>query len=837
MKKYILILLVVILVFFEINMLILNNKSIAEESEKETNEDVYDVILFWGQSNMVGSCLNSTEDRFDPNDDESVKAFSKATGIDEDILKNNTQSRNLLSIEQEDNTAYEYMYSTNTLEEITADRNTYGENLQFNSVTSDGEPTELSVGTSNIALSTSRGTNMIPQFCKTYYQNTGHKVVAVFAALGGKPIRQFLPYDDEGNDVEEKKYIYEAIKTKYLAAIKYMDDNNLKIGNRLYVVFQGEADIARSTEVYKRDFLKVHNNLKNDLGIQKGAICETSTQIGRPWSYLENVHNAQEELIEENDDIILGSSYSYDRFVSQESDYENCTTKVTYDEKGDRLDYDTAFTNATYSVDYPQNTIHLTSASLSQVGKDVAEAYSTIESIEMQTLPTKKEYIQNYEKLDLTGAKLKINYDNLESDIIDITSDMVTGFDNSELGKQTLTVTYKGLTTKFNVVINKKELTNITINSKPTKTEYIQNYEELDVTGGKIDLQYNDASKETIDITSDMISGFDNTQLGKQTLTVNYDGKTTTYEINIVEKQITGIELKTKPTKVEYTQNYDLLDVTGGKIEVSFNDTSKQEIDLTQEMVTGFDNSKLGTQKLTITYEGKTTTYDVTVVEKKIVDVKIDKEPTKLEYIQNYGKLDITGGTLKITYNDETTEIINILEEMVEGFDNSKLGKQILTVKYGEFTNTFDINVVAKSIESIKISKFPDKIEYIQNEEQLNVEGGKLKIIYNDETTEEIDITEDMVTGFDNKTAGTIQLTVTYGEFTDSFNVTIIAKPIENKTDTNTDVTEPKVEDTTVSDKVIPKAGTENIILIIIILLIIISIYMFYKTRKYKDII
>ncbi len=348
----------------------------------EETEEIYDVILFWGQSNMVGTCSDELEYRFAPDDLESIQVYSEATGIDEEILKNNGKERNIVSIEQKENTAYEYMYNTNNLEEINSEREVYGEYLHFNSVDLGGKPTNLTVydkesPPTNKALSASRGTNMIPQFCKTYYQETGHKVIAVFAAYGGTPIRYFLPYDDEDNTMEEERYIYEALKAKYQAAIKYLTDNNYNIGNKFYVVFQGEADINRSTELYKRDFLKVHNNLKNDLGITLGAICETSTKVGeKTMEQVEKVHIAQEELIAENEDIILGSSYSYDRYVPKQSDYENCTTKIAFDINGNKLDYKEAFKRATYSVDYSKNTIHFTSAALSQVGKEVAEVLS-----------------------------------------------------------------------------------------------------------------------------------------------------------------------------------------------------------------------------------------------------------------------------------------------------------------------------------------------------------------------------------------------------------------------------------------------------------------------------
>ena len=57
------------------------------------DDDVYDVVLFWGQSNMVGYCgaLKSEREkdiRFDYSDPNSVKEYSRITGIDKEILSN-----------------------------------------------------------------------------------------------------------------------------------------------------------------------------------------------------------------------------------------------------------------------------------------------------------------------------------------------------------------------------------------------------------------------------------------------------------------------------------------------------------------------------------------------------------------------------------------------------------------------------------------------------------------------------------------------------------------------------------------------------------------------------
>ena len=81
------------------------------------------------------------------------------------------------------------------------------------------------------------------------------------------------------------------------------------------------------------------------------------------------------------------------------------------------------------------------------------------------------------------------------------------------------------------------------------------------------------------------------------------------------EKTVKSITL-TAPTKTEYIVG-DVLDLTGGKILVTYSDRSTNEIGLTAAMCTGFDSTKTGKQTITVYYEGKTAKFTVTVKAKE----------------------------------------------------------------------------------------------------------------------------------------------------------------------------------------------------------------------------
>lgn len=91
----------------------------------------------------------------------------------------------------------------------------------------------------------------------------------------------------------------------------------------------------------------------------------------------------------------------------------------------------------------------------------------------------------------------------------------------------------------------------VSLVKEPNKTEYVVG-DELDLTGLVLNVVYSDGSSADVsDISAMVASGYDMSQTGDQTVTVEYEGKTVAYSISVVEKdktdlnmRITGISLK-----------------------------------------------------------------------------------------------------------------------------------------------------------------------------------------------------------------------------------------------------------------------------------------------------
>ena len=158
------------------------------------------------------------------------------------------------------------------------------------------------------------------------------------------------------------------------------------------------------------------------------------------------------------------------------------------------------------------------------------------------------------------------------------------------------------------------EIGNITSVSltPPSKTEYVEN-DKLDTAGMKFNVTYDNGYERTI--TSGLkITGFDSENVGKQTVTVSYRGKSATFEVNVSEKKVVDAEFEF-PNDIKIIQGDDL-DLSSGKVILTYSDGSQQTIKKGY-VVTGFDKTKVGKQNITITYRDFSTALEVAVEEKQ----------------------------------------------------------------------------------------------------------------------------------------------------------------------------------------------------------------------------
>ena len=290
----------------------------------------------------------------------------------------------------------------------------------------------------------------------------------------------------------------------------------------------------------------------------------------------------------------------------------NSTANGTFIEgaTGNSLQVSTSAVGTNYYYCEVTNTNNGSSTSVLSPTIQVSVSEPVLSSISINAMPAAREYKVG-DSLNTSGLEIIVKYSNGTSVIVS------SGFDVSPTtlntaGTQNITVSYLGKTCTFPVLVTEAEqvVESILIVSEPTKREYTVG-EWLDTSGLKLRIQTN---KSTFDVTT----GFSCTPMllekeGRQQITVNYGSKSAAFTVNVLpaEEKIESISVKNMPTKLSYSAG-DRLDISGMVLEVTMN-TGK-----TEEVSTGFSCTpmlleKEGRQQITVSYQGKTCTFELVV--------------------------------------------------------------------------------------------------------------------------------------------------------------------------------------------------------------------------------
>ena len=234
----------------------------------------------------------------------------------------------------------------------------------------------------------------------------------------------------------------------------------------------------------------------------------------------------------------------------------------------------------------------------------------------------------------------------------------------------------------------------------------------------------------------------------------------------VYENEIQSISIESMPAKLKYIQNYELLDVAGGTLKITYAYDEYDIIPLSDATLSGFDNSVVGMQSIAVSYLGSTTEFQIEIVAKSMEGIEVTTLPSKVTYFEG-DAFSSAGMVVTACYNDKTSEAIT--GYAIDGYSATP-GVKTIVISYGGKTDTFTITVNTKTITDISITQAPSKVSYVQGE-SLNTAGMVVKASYNNGTS--ADVTGYSVSGYDANKVGNQTITVTYGGKTATFTVTV----------------------------------------------------------------
>ncbi len=419
-----------------------------------------------------------------------------------------------------------------------------------------------------------------------------------------------------------------------------------------------------------------------------------------------------------------------------------------------------------------------------------------VEELLIEQLP----YITDYyvgDALDLTGLTLTKKYNTGAREPL-TEGYTVSGYDANAVGAQLITVSYIPdpkdeahiVSATYTVTVHLVKPAAITVLSLPEKSNYAVG-ESFNKDGLSVTLIYNNGSIEVLDADAVACTGFESSSEGNKDITVAYTyydeelGKdctlTDVFSVNV--GTIDSIEIETLPTKLSYYTSDKKVNAEGLSIKVTYtNGVSKTVSSDKAIQLEGYNLSVVGTQNVTVVYQGFKTTYEIEVLPVTLASIAVKTLPKTEFYVSD--QFTASGLALTLTYVDGTTrDVYEGFAVTVNGYDEGVTPKffitdsKTVTVAFEEDgirrTTSYGIRISERMMQSILVVQAPLKQLYKANE-PIDTTDMLIYGVFNNGDV--VEIKDYVVRTPDLSTAGKKTVRVSYmGTYETEFGITVLA--------------------------------------------------------------
>ena len=229
-------------------------------------------------------------------------------------------------------------------------------------------------------------------------------------------------------------------------------------------------------------------------------------------------------------------------------------------------------------------------------------------------------------------------------------------------------------------------IASITVSKMPNRITYYQN-ELFDSTG--LEITGTLTTGETVNVTDYELSGYDSSSPGTKTITVTSGDASATFEVTVLTESLTGISITTLPSKTEYHINGEF-NPSGISVSASTSDGNTVTLNSDQLIYSGFDSSSPGSKTITVSYNGMTSSFDITIMVP--VSIQAQGYSGTAYFIGDTSNVSVS--YINATYSDGITDSHINSGYTVTQVDTSTAGQKNAIVDYFGVTTEVLVNVL-----------------------------------------------------------------------------------------------------------------------------------------------
>lgn len=281
-----------------------------------------------------------------------------------------------------------------------------------------------------------------------------------------------------------------------------------------------------------------------------------------------------------------------------------------------------------------------------------------ITELEVDSSEVKTTYLVN-EELDLSALEVAAHYSDGTTEVVAAGDYLVTGFDSSVAGTNTIKIHYGGISKELNLNIEALMVTDLRIVYLPARTEYYLG-DSFEEKGLIVEAEYNNGeiarlSREQYDIEVASLLEVPGEQIvtviSKETPT-----ETAHFTIHVNETELVQIEITKKPQKERYFLG-ETLDLDGMVVYAHYQDGNALRLMRNEYTVAELDTTTPGIKNLTVTHKGMEASFELLVKEKEFIGIAVQDYP-KTTY--TVGEVFIPDGlTVVKQYDNGDTELVS----------------------------------------------------------------------------------------------------------------------------------------------------------------------------------
>ncbi len=161
-----------------------------------------------------------------------------------------------------------------------------------------------------------------------------------------------------------------------------------------------------------------------------------------------------------------------------------------------------------------------------------------------------------------------------------------------------------------------KTLIAISVKTAPTTLTYEQGTAALDLAGLVVEATYSDGSTAILTSADYTVAGFNGSQSGLQVITITSGGKTTTFSIVVSDPDVPAELLALNVVSLPYQTMYGVggtFTKDGLVVSALYSDGASRILEDDEYTVSGFSSISSGKKVITVAFESKNVTFEITV--------------------------------------------------------------------------------------------------------------------------------------------------------------------------------------------------------------------------------